>query len=327
MAQGRNPGHPPKRPGWQMVRRGFAKALDHPRTSLAVGVVGVLATVAVALFHPGSSRGPSSPSGVDTPSRQGSYTPSPYLSPDASCSAFRRTRVRAGVRRVLVDSPGQITGLFSARRLPDGKFVPLVNVSVGDEVEVSARLHNPSYSSAEGVSVSASISADHGACWLITATAHVRSLPSDHPPFGPTLIRLDGGGPAELAYLAGSTSLLDQEGHALATGLADPTAKGGLLIPYAVPGGTAYFLNFRLRVEPARRHRPGAVEPSDERPPKGNGSPSRYIPNSEPDSAFPAGAGGGWLGAGEAGAGADDPSPGCERGSPPPPSTPNSSLV
>lgn len=136
------------------------------------------------------------------------------------------------------------------RLLPNGGFLPLISVSVGTEVEVSARLHNPDYSSAEGVSISASVSGDREACWRIVATASVKSFPVAHPQLGPALIRLQGRSRATLEYVRGSTTLLDEQGHTVVASLPDGVTTGGIALPYAVPGGTAYFLNFRVRVKP-----------------------------------------------------------------------------
>jgi hypothetical protein len=85
----------------------------------------------------------------------------------------------------------------SAPGFMEAKPPTSVRPSVGEEVELSVRLHNPSYSSAEGISVSLSISAERGVCWRILATAKVQSFPGeDHPRLGPTLIRIGAASPA-----------------------------------------------------------------------------------------------------------------------------------
>lgn len=115
-----------------------------------------------------------------------------------------------------MDSPGQIGGngdSLSARVLPKGRFHHLIRTSVGEEVELSARLHNPSYSSAEGISVSLSISAERGICWRILATAKVQSFPGeDHPRLGPTLIRIGRGESGRLEYVKGSAGCWTKKG-------------------------------------------------------------------------------------------------------------------
>jgi hypothetical protein len=249
---------PSDRHRWNAVRRQLGKVLDHPRTSLAVGVLGVAATVATFVLadagtsakRPGLSK---SPSPLTSPGRQSSRTPIPLLSGDASCNDLRQSASQTRGTRLFIDSPGQIgggTGALRARLLPNGGFLPLISVSVGNEVEVSARLHNPDYSSAEGVSVSASISANREACWRVVATVGVKSFPVGRSQLGPALIRLQGLGRATLEYVAGSTALLDEQGHTLVASLPDGITTGGVALPYAVPGGTAYFLSFRVRVKP-----------------------------------------------------------------------------
>ncbi len=239
------------------LRQVLAKVVDHPRSSLAVGLLGVVATFATFALsettststQPKDSKSPAEPA----PSRGRSPAPSPLLSSDASCGDLRKTATRMHGGRLLVDSPGQISGTLSARLLPSGRFHQLLSATIGDEVEFSALLDNPSYSAAENVSAAALISADHGMCWRIVLAAHTSSLPSADPRLGPTLIRLRHGSSARLVYVAGSTRLFDEQGHILAANLADSVTRHGLSIPYAVPGGTTYYLNFRCRIELRRR--------------------------------------------------------------------------
>ncbi len=233
---------------------------------MAIGILSVAATLITYALSSGGGSGQETTSPGLAPNNSSgsssSYTPNPYLSTDASCADFSASALRSPGKRVLVDSPGQIGGngdSLSARVLPNGRFHHLIRTSLGEEVELSARLHNPSYSSAEGISVSLSISAERGVCWRIIATAKVRSFPGeDHPRLGPTLIRIGRGQSGRLEYVKGSARLLDEKGQTLAAGLADDLTKGGLSIPYAVPGGTVYFLNWRFRVKPARKHGAGA---------------------------------------------------------------------
>jgi hypothetical protein len=122
------------------MRRGLAKIADHPRTSLIVGLIGLLATVAglaLALFPSGSSTGVTSASESTSPNSQQPLAP--LLSSNASCSDFQDTSTSAHGTRLLVDSPGRIgggSGNLKARLLPDGEFLPLLDVSLGSEVEV-----------------------------------------------------------------------------------------------------------------------------------------------------------------------------------------------
>lgn len=259
MTQRRDSRDPPDRRRWQALRRGLGTLADHPRTALAIGILSVAATLITYALSSGGGSGQGTTSPGSAPKSSGdspSYTPDPYLSTDASCDDFSASALRSPASRVLVDSPGQIAGgggSLSARTLPNGRFHQLILTSLNEEVELSARLDNPSYSSAEGISVSLSISEERGVCWRIIATAKVRSFPGkDNPRLGPTLIRLERGESGRLEYVKSSARLLDEEGHTLAAGLSDGLTKGGLSIPYAVPGGTEYFLNWRFRVKAAR---------------------------------------------------------------------------
>jgi hypothetical protein len=243
---------------WEVASRVVGKVVDHPRTSLAVGVLGLIAAFlpfALPQGEPSTNerKAPAS-SGVAVPAEDSSGTADPFLSGDASCQEFRKTVVGGvGERRLFVDSPGQIAGELKVRVVPDGRFHGLIHVPVGSEVEVSALLHNPAYSAAEGISVSASIAADRGTCWRIIAHARTRSLPGVRALLGPSLILLKGGASATLEYVEGSTKLFDEQGRTLAEGLSDDVTTDHILLPYSVPGGTAYYLNFRMRVK-ARRH-------------------------------------------------------------------------
>jgi len=247
------------RRGWRVLRRSAATIADHPRTSLIVGVVSLFATLAglaLALWGSGTSTTPTSASDPATLDRQSSETPTPFLSSDASCDDFQNTAARIGGRLLLVDSPGRIgggSGNVRSRVLPNGTFLPLTKVSVGNEVEVKTLLHNGNYTSADGVSVSALITADRGDCWRIVVMARVQSSPGDEPRLGPALILLRDGGPAALEYASGSTKLLDERSHIITADLPDGVTQGGISLPYAVPGGTAYFLSFRAGVKPSQR--------------------------------------------------------------------------
>lgn len=257
MTQGRNSGHQSTHRRWKVMRGGLGKIVDHPRTSLAIGVLGVAATIATfILSEAGSStKHPKDTMSTSSAHRQSSEAPEPGLSSDASCRDFRETASRGQAKQLPIDSPGQIDGGdgLRARILPNGSFRSLINVSVGSEVEVSALLHNSAYSSADDVSVSASISAEGEGCWRIIVTASGPSFPGDHPQLGPSLIRLKHASPAALEYVMGSTSLLDERRRILSTDLRDGVTRGGISLPYAVPGGSAYFLDFRVRIKGRRR--------------------------------------------------------------------------
>jgi hypothetical protein len=151
------------------------------------------------------------------------------------------------------------SGDVRSRVLPNGTFLPMIKVPIGSEIEVKTLLHNGAYSAADGVSVSASVVAYHGACWRIVVTARAQSSPGDEPSLGPTLILLRDGGPATLEYVPGSTKLWDERSKIITADLPDGVTQGGISLPYAVPGGTAYFLSFQVRIEANQRQ---AGEPS-----------------------------------------------------------------
>jgi hypothetical protein len=261
---------PSNRRVWRAIRQALRKILDHPRTSLAVGLLGLVATVATFVLSDGDPspdglRNATSESKQTSPGGQPSEMPQPLLGSDASCNEFRKTAARTRGRQLFVDSPGQIgagPGL-EARILPNGKFRDLLNAPAGSEVEVSARLHNSAYSAAEVVSIAASISARHQRCWRIVVTVTVLAFPKDHAQVGPALILLKSPGSATLEYVKGSAKLLDEKGHALAEGLSDRVIRDGIALPYAVPGGTSYYLNFRVRIKGGRHKGRPAVRRTD----------------------------------------------------------------
>jgi hypothetical protein len=262
MNRGRNSDHPPRQRRLLVLRRTLSKIVDHPRTSVALGVLGLAATVATfILSEAGPStlnrRNVSSAPAVTNP-REASQgePPSPELQP--SCDDFRQAATQTRGGQLSIDSPGQIdggSGNVRARVLPDGAFREILRASIGDEIEVATLLHNSAFTSAEVSSISASISAERRGCWSIVVTPSVPSSPNEQPVLGPALIRLTHVAPSTLEYVDGSTGLFDEKGHALATELADGVTAKGISLPYGVSGGASDFLKFRLRI----RARPGAT--------------------------------------------------------------------
>lgn len=232
---------------------------DISKANLIVGLLGlVLAAAALVIPLAQSGGDPSTPADGTTksiPATGSAHSPeakapSPLLSGDASCKEFRDAAALGSGTRLPIDSPGQIGGgpAVRVRVLPDGRFVEVARASPGDELEVSAQLFNGDYSAADGVSVSASISSERGRCWRIIEGARAESFPGAHPRLGPVLILLKGGRSAKLGYVSGSTRLVDERGRTLDAELPDGLIHGWLRLPYAVPGGTSYFLSFRVRV-------------------------------------------------------------------------------
>lgn len=240
---------------------GFAWITDLSKAGFIVGVVSLILTAAgiaitvsqlgggSSVTDPGGSAKPISTDGSTQSS--GGEAPAPLISSDASCADFTTAAARGYGRRVLVDSPGKIGGGANdvrSRVLPGEEFSAVSRVVAGDEVEIKSLLHNRNYTAADGVSVSASISTYQGKCWRVMERVRVQSYPGDTPRLGPALILLAHGGQARLEYVPSSTLLMDEQGNPLTTDLADGLTQGGIRLPYAVPGGTAYFLGFRVRV-------------------------------------------------------------------------------
>jgi hypothetical protein len=250
----------PKGAGKTRLASLIARGIAHPFLSVAVAIT--LAVIGWVFFTPSGSDGGgrvaeppiSGPSESRTDELQPSQAPNPLLSEDASCADFQNTATPVEGTQLLVDSPGRIgggSGKLKARLLPDGEFVQLLKVSLGSEVEVKALLHNSNFTAADGVSVSASIVGDSGVCWRMMVTARVP--PDGEPRLGPALILLRQGGPAALEYVPGSTRLLDERSHVITADLPDGVTQRGVELPYAVPGGTAYFLSFRVRLKAEQR--------------------------------------------------------------------------
>lgn len=250
-------------PFWDLNKASFAVQVF----GVVVAVVGVLIALVVGLhaLRSGSSTGSQIGGDSKATSPPTSHKPSevqatgpepPGLSSNASCSDFTNATLHGRGHQVLVDSPGEIDGGsgMRARVLPGGSFLQVIKVVAGDEVEISALLHNGNFSAADGISVSASISPDHGRCWRLDEAVRVQTSPGGEARLGPALILLENGGPATLRYVQGSTKLEDHEGRTLAVGLPDGMTRGWISLPYSVPGGTAYFLSFRVRVQMRRRH-------------------------------------------------------------------------
>lgn len=245
----------------------FAWITDLSKAGFIIGVISLVLTAAGIVItvsqlgggssatDTGGSSKPISTSG-STPS-SGAEAPSPLISSHASCADFTTTAARSDGRRVLVDSPGEIGGGANdvrSRVLPGEEFSAVSRVMAGDEVEIKSLLHNGNYTAADGVSVSASISTYRGKCWRVMERVRVQSYPGDTPRLGPALILLEDRGEATLEYVPGSTQLMDEQGNPLTTDLSDGVTQGGIRLPYAVPGGTAYFLSFRVRVRSRERH-------------------------------------------------------------------------
>jgi hypothetical protein len=234
---------------WGPLGTAVAKILDHPRTALAVGVVGLAATVVTFELSQGGSgtrAATSSASGVQFKSGK---PPPLNLNEGANCADLEQAALHGLGRTVFIDSPGSIDGGTRALEgvlMPNGRYGNIVEAGPGAEVEVSALLHNSDYSSASEVTVAVHVSPYRGTCWRFIGVVNSRTNGAPLP-VGPMLIRLNGG-KGVLEYVVGSTRLLDAKGKVLVPRLADSIIYGGITLPLEISGGTTEFVNFRVRI-------------------------------------------------------------------------------
>lgn len=237
----------------RLVSRGVAKILDHPRTALAVGVIGVAATLATFAFpDAGSNRSKGSTASQIAPTVAGKAPPV-NLNEGPSCSDLEQTATNGRARALYVDSPGVIDGGvpgLEGRVVPSGRYGNVVEVDGRGEVEMSAKLHNSDYSTANEVSVDIHVSPYRGTCWRLIGVVNSKTngAPSS---LGPVLIRLNGGTGGTLEYVSGSTTLFAGQ-TVLVPRLADRVLAGGITLPVGIPGGRTYFVNFRVRIRASR---------------------------------------------------------------------------
>jgi hypothetical protein len=223
-----------------------------------VAVIGVAAAIAIPLaLNSGSTAGSpttASAGGSTTPSEQ--PAPKRYVSPNASCEEYVDTAARDGGRRLFVGSPGQLAGgpAVELRLLPSGRYSRVVRAVPGDVFSVSTQLGNVEYGSLSRVSVEASVSADRGRCWRIVMAAREPSDAGTEVEWQPVLILLQHGAPTNLEYIPGSTVLEEESGRAIGGGLPDGVVGNWIQLPYEIPGGTIYYLNFEVRIGRSQSH-------------------------------------------------------------------------
>lgn len=73
----------------------------------------------------------------------------------------------------------------------------------------------------------------------------------DKSPLGPVLIQLRGADRAHLEYVKGSVRLFDGK-ELIASDLPKSLLAGKTMLPYSVPGGTTFFVNWQMRVQGGR---------------------------------------------------------------------------
>jgi hypothetical protein len=182
----------------------------------------------------------------------------PSLNPNANCATVRQAADEGGGgARLFVDSPGSIGGgarSLEVRVLPNGRWHQVVQVTPGEEVELSARLFNGDYGSAQEVVVWAKVPERWPGCWrIIAGTRGAKSDPLEDARFGPVLVYAPTSAGAQVfEYVAASTRLLEAHEDRVRelAKLPDGVLGGEVAIPYAVPPAAldVYYVNWRARV-------------------------------------------------------------------------------
>jgi hypothetical protein len=170
------------------------------------------------------------------------------VSPEATCDEYVDAVAREEGQRLLVGSPGQSSGgpAVELRLLPAGDYTRVARAVPGDLFNVSTQIGNTQYGSLAPVSVKASVSSDRGRCWRIIVSA--KEPTAGETEWEPVLILLQHGTPTKLEYVPGSTDLEEEGGHVIGGGLPDGVLGSWIRLPYEIPGGTTYFLNFEVRI-------------------------------------------------------------------------------
>lgn len=261
----REPSPPTPKPRAKGVRQqkargsvwGYLGRLKEPsRASLVIGAISLVLTVAglviaILQFSGGSAVTPTAATSVtgSATTREPS-APKVYVNPEATCDEYADAAAQVEGRRLLVGSPGQLAGgpAVELRRLPGGKYSRIVKAMQGDVLNVSTQLGNTEYGSLGGLSVTTSISTDRGQCWRIIVSAKEPGTPDREVVWDPVLILLEHGGPTSLEYVAGSTVLMEEDGRILGGVLPDGIVGNWISLPYEIPGGKTYYLNFELRI-------------------------------------------------------------------------------
>lgn len=183
----------------------------------------------------------------------------PPLDPDASCASVQQT---AGdnqqPRMMFTSSPGQLAGgdsMLEGKASGDKNYSQVVQVTPGDDVQLSTLLHNTQYGTVTGVVVRAKLRHDTTSCWRVTTSSRSRSHGGAEGEFGPAFLVAKPRQAVDVKYVRRSARLFDEGGNLLAR-LPDSILTTGAQLPYGVPGGASYFVNFSVRVQGARRADP-----------------------------------------------------------------------
>ncbi len=236
-----------RRPLWDMAKASFIIQV----LGLVVAVIGVAVAVVFgldALSSGSASKSSTAALAVRSTTTSEQPTPERYMSPEATCDEYVDAAASEEGQRLLVGSPGQFSGgpAVELRLLPAGEYTRVASAIPGDVFNVSTQIGNTQYGSLAPVSVRASISSDRGRCWRIIVSAKEPTVGETE--WEPVLILLQHGGPTKLEYVPGSTDLEEESGQAIGGGLPDGLLGRWIRLPYEIPGGTTYFLNFEVRI-------------------------------------------------------------------------------
>lgn len=219
---------------------------------LIVGVVIKLGHHAGNRRH-GSSSGTTA-IGTSKTSTAESLTPTP--SAGETCRGLEADGVSLDDRphgfTQFVDSPGELGGgsaFLEATLRPHGHYVNVLHAKPGDTIELSLELMDPDYSSVPSATVAVHMGAYHASCWKLLGTASWRSETHGTSRVGPTFVVLPPREHGMLAYVPGSTRLLDQHDK-LISRLPDGIFRAQIHLPYEIPPASVdvYYVNWLMKL-------------------------------------------------------------------------------
>lgn len=233
-------------PFWNITKASFAVQVVVGVFTVIGVAAGIVIPLALSTGSTARSTNPSLAAGSTTTSGQAS--PKRYVSPEATCDEYIDAAAGDEGKRLLVGSPGQLAGgdAVELRLLPVGEYTRVANAVPGDVFNVSTQISNTEYGSLAPVSVRASVSSDRGRCWRIIVSA--KEPTAGETEWEPVLILLQQGAPTKLEYVPGSTELEEESGRVLGGGLPDGVVGSWIQLPYEIPGGTTYYLDFKVRI-------------------------------------------------------------------------------
>lgn len=136
---------------------------------------------------------------------------------------------------------------MEGRLLSTHRWTDWLRARSGEEVDLSVMLSNTQYGTVRQVAVAVGIAERLGECWRLDGVIHAAGENDTH--FGPMLIQSQSGLESEqLMYVSSSTRLLEEDGNELAK-LPDRIVGEGVRLPYSLPGGTSYYVDFRMKLK------------------------------------------------------------------------------